>query len=955
MVVNFFIQLFIAIAVSAVAYLIAPRPRQQYVEAPAIKEPTSEAGLSVPYVYGTITVRGPNVVDFFDKRRQDLGQGRARYRMSVHYGICMGPIQAVRRIRIGERVAWGGELTNDNAFFNLYDPEFWEESNGGIAGRVMFRFGSADQKQHARVAAKYGEEPDTMPGYRGMTHVMFTDYPNQVTSGVLGFNWGDNSPVVPAVDVMVTSIPDGWYPEKAVIPVHPDLAGTQTDPESEVEYTLGPNCNPVHVLYDLLTNPTLSNRLLPAEVDDAAFRKAADTLFDEKFGVSFEWRPTDQPRREFIAEILRHIDGFMFLNVDTGLMDLRLVRGDYDLDEALEFDESNSTLTNPVRQPASELPNQVSVKWRNPINEEAEAATIQNLASIISAGNVLRDYTYDFVGIRDPETASNTADRELVAVGEGLFKCDINANRSARGVVPGDVVLLTSERENLVRKPVRVMNVVRGGPGSSEIALSVVEDVFSRRVPDFTRQAQGGRPGRPRDFRLTQERDSVLLQWAAPTNEGSSPVIYYETQQNYGLWSRVPGAALERRIGGLVDGNSYAFRVRAVNRTGPGVPSITLTLGPDSGVTRVPGVPQDFYAVVDDRDIEMFWKPPISDGGSTITRYEYELDDLRQVNRIGPDPGNQMVQIPTIDPPMVTSMPRVPAVDKRGPTSPLPPSQDSYFFKPTDRLWGNRPGRTIRWSHATRNLAASDGTRQTYLNGGNLPDDLLQITRDAFASFARYLNVNFQEVADAADVDCRVGYGDAASGLTAIAWAVDFRPWGPLRKTCIAYNALKIGDWVDRTPEHEVGHIIGLLHPDQSPNNGGVFRDNLMETIGSSIRTGSVQKEPRAGDIIALQHLWGPAPGAPTTVPDVPANLVVAPGAGRVVLTWGEPLINGGLNIEGYRVTIKTDAGEVTVETVNREYPDEGLRSGQMRQYRVQALNSNGVGLSTRWVTARVG
>ena len=128
-----------------------------------------------------------------------------------------------------------------------------------------------------------------------------------------------------------------------------------------------------------------------------------------------------------------------------------------------------------------------------------------------------------------------------------------------------------------------------------------------------------------------------------------------------------------------------------------------------------------------------------------------------------------------------------------------------------------------------------------------------------------------------------------------------------------------------------------------------------METIGSSIATGSVQKELRAGDIIALQHLWGPAAGAPTTVPDVPADLSVIPGLGTVDLAWREPLINGGLGIDGYRVTIKTDAGETTVETANLEYPDGGLRSGQMRQYRVQAINGNGYGLSTRWITARVG
>lgn len=63
-----FVPLLVAVALQVVAYLILPKPKQP--KPPAAKDmenPTAEAGRPLPVVFGTITIKGLNVVWFGEK------------------------------------------------------------------------------------------------------------------------------------------------------------------------------------------------------------------------------------------------------------------------------------------------------------------------------------------------------------------------------------------------------------------------------------------------------------------------------------------------------------------------------------------------------------------------------------------------------------------------------------------------------------------------------------------------------------------------------------------------------------------------------------------------------------------------------------------------------------------------------------------------------------------------
>ncbi|KAM6210237.1 myomesin-1 isoform 1-T1 [Sarcoramphus papa] len=89
-------------------------------------------------------------------------------------------------------------------------------------------------------------------------------------------------------------------------------------------------------------------------------------------------------------------------------------------------------------------------------------------------------------------------------------------------------------------------------------------------------------PGPPHDVTCTEVRkDSLVLLWKEPVYTGRSPIAGYyvdmkETEAKEEYWRSVNKKPLQKKflkIGGLKQGVSYVFRVRATNQAGVGKPS----------------------------------------------------------------------------------------------------------------------------------------------------------------------------------------------------------------------------------------------------------------------------------------------------------------------------------------------------------------------------------------------
>jgi hypothetical protein len=236
------------------------------------------------------------------------------------------------------------------------------------------------------------------------------------------------------------------------------------------------DANPAHIIYEALTNTDWGMGSPSTLIDVASFEEAGVTLFDEPLGLSMIW--TRQTTiQDFIQEVLNHINGVVFVDPQTGLLTLKLIRGDYDVDTLPSIDPSTANLTNFGRKLWGDIVNEINVTWTNPETEKDETVTAQDLASITTQGGIVTD-SRNYYGARYAALAKALASRELRSAGAPLATCDAEVDRSMWALRPASVLLVNWPEYGLSDLVMRVTSIDYGKPGDPAIKLSLIEDVF---------------------------------------------------------------------------------------------------------------------------------------------------------------------------------------------------------------------------------------------------------------------------------------------------------------------------------------------------------------------------------------------------------------------------------------------------------------------------------------------
>ena len=383
----------------------------------------------------------------------------ADYRLSIHLGVCYGPVDAVEKVYIGEKEVWAGNQTASGAV-SIDKPEVFGglSKEGGVSGVLRFLFGEDTQVMPENLAAKFNLTTATCPAFRGIFSLFFYNSETDNT----GFKWATNSPYIKPVWVKLRRKSPGLNPAKAMI---------------------GPDSNPANIVYECLTNTDWGGSYPPTALDTASFQVCQDILFSENFGLSLAWH---QPTRleAFIQDIMSHVNGGVFLNPKTGLITMRLIRGGYSLPSLRLIGPSEAEFKNIQRTSPGETTNEVVVTWTNPDNEQEETLTFQDLASISIQGGIVSD-PRNYHGIRNATLASTVGARDIRQSSVPLLSMDAYCDRSAWDVLPTDVVRVTSPEDGITEIAMRVMNVARGKPKSGKIKLTLLEDVFSLGTADY--------------------------------------------------------------------------------------------------------------------------------------------------------------------------------------------------------------------------------------------------------------------------------------------------------------------------------------------------------------------------------------------------------------------------------------------------------------------------------------
>ena len=293
------------------------------------------------------------------------------------------------------------------------------------------------------------------------------------------FIWCAMNPYFKSVWVRVQSIfnnwtlgngnTTAWYPDKAAIAGTPHAIDSQT--------TIAVNdMNPAHIIYNVLTNRVWGMGYNPEDIDDTSFKRAADILFNESFGLSLAWR-REEVIEEFLNIILKTIDGILRVNAVTGKFQLLLIRNDYDINTLSVLNEDNIiSLQKYERSSWGDTPNEIVLTYRDR-NEDAAVVTVQNIAAIETQQGVIST-TVEYVGIHEHALAARVAQRELNMASTPLAKISITTNRLAFLLQVGDVFKFQWSELGIESMAMRVISINKGDYEKGAITIDAIEDVF---------------------------------------------------------------------------------------------------------------------------------------------------------------------------------------------------------------------------------------------------------------------------------------------------------------------------------------------------------------------------------------------------------------------------------------------------------------------------------------------
>ena len=383
------------------------------------------------------------------------------YYLSVHAGICMGPVDLLG-IYVGDKPAWEGNQTAEGGIA-INKPSLFggNKKEGGLKGVAYFLPGhppSAAVSLPENLAKRLGKTPDTCPAFKGFASLFFVE---SIAKAAGAFMWGSNSPYLKTV----------WAKVRRRSNTFPAKAGEPSNYSN-----MGSESNPAHMIYECLTDTEWGMGASPNIIDVASFQDAAKTLYQEGFGLSMIW--TRQASIEsFIGEIIDHIQANLYPDPRTGLMTLKLIRDDYNPDDLQSLTPDNCRITKFDRKAWGETINEIIVSWTNPANEQDETVTMHDLANIEMQGGIVSD-TRNYYGIRSQDLAVKIAVRDSRSAAAPLATFDIEADRSMSWLRPGSVVKLSYPEYGISGLVLRVGPIDYGKPGDSKIRFTALEDIF---------------------------------------------------------------------------------------------------------------------------------------------------------------------------------------------------------------------------------------------------------------------------------------------------------------------------------------------------------------------------------------------------------------------------------------------------------------------------------------------
>ncbi len=385
-----------------------------------------------------------------------------RYFMGVQLALVHGPIDAWLELIAGERSAWTGNVTTSSSIV-INQPELFggDKREGGLVGQVDLMMGEPTQAVNSYLDEKID---GPVPAFRGLATSVFRN-----------FMWSSGNPYFKAPWWRIRRVLKGWSRETTWYPAKAQI---------------GRDMNPVHIVYECLTNLEWGMGYSPDDIDDANWKLAADKIFTENFGLSLLWME-QTTIIDFIKIVLGHIDANVRLDIKTGRFQIRLIRNDYDASLLPELNPSNViNLSSFQRSAWGDQANEVVVKYMDRDQSEVPIA-VQDLAAIEAQGSLI-SVTREYLGIREPDLARRVAIRDLNNMSTPLAKVVLVVNRIAWDWDVTDVFKLNWPKLGISGVAFRILKITKGDLINGQITIEALEDIFGLPTNSYVAQQPSG-------------------------------------------------------------------------------------------------------------------------------------------------------------------------------------------------------------------------------------------------------------------------------------------------------------------------------------------------------------------------------------------------------------------------------------------------------------------------------
>lgn len=471
---------------------------------------------------------------------QDVVTGY-RYFIGIQFGLCRGTVDSLKHIWIGDDLVFSGVVTDGNVA-SIDKPDLFGGNTlgqGGVVGDLRFFAGTETQAISDYLSSRRVGTASITTGGSGYTAndiltVTGGSFTTATTITVLTVNGGGtiltaavedpgNYTVRPTNPVSVTggtgsgatfnlsfdaslqNFPGGLPPayrgtcyalwergyignSTSIKPWKFELQRIVTGPAtgSFVSVNGGADCNPVNVIYEVMTNTDWGLGIPAADIDSTAFSDAGVILHDEGNGFSML---LDQPMEasEFLNILQQQIDGVVFQNQFTGKWTLKLARGGYDINLVPVISPSTAhEIKSFSRGSWEETTNQVRTEFVDRGDSyKTTFALAQDMANIRIQNGTSVSVTNQYPGVKNRTLANAIAWRDLRTLSYPIAKGQVVMDRSFYATQPTDVLALTLPDLSISLLPVRVTRVDLGELTDNRVTIDFVEDVFTSRAGSY--------------------------------------------------------------------------------------------------------------------------------------------------------------------------------------------------------------------------------------------------------------------------------------------------------------------------------------------------------------------------------------------------------------------------------------------------------------------------------------